>query len=204
MRLELANAVPQIIWTADSQGALTHLNAKATEYTGVSSEQLEGWSWGQVVHPDDLAVRAQVWSETLKDGVPETLASYSTNRRTISLAYRSPDALKSFRETGEITDWIGTCTDIEDLKNILTELRNEQNLLRTLINSIPDEIFTKDRSYKIRQCNTALLQLQGKKTEELIGKTVFELFPRELARKFHDDDMRVLIDGETIHNQEED
>ncbi len=50
---ELTNAIPQIVWTAATDGAITHVNDKAVEYTGLNEASLAGWSWEQVVHPGD-------------------------------------------------------------------------------------------------------------------------------------------------------
>jgi len=50
-----------------------HLNARTTEYTGVQLEQLTGWSWEQVIHPDDLAVTLGDWSAILQTGIPRLM-----------------------------------------------------------------------------------------------------------------------------------
>ncbi len=69
---ELTNAIPQIVWTAATDGAITHVNDRAIEYTGLNVASLTGWSWEQIVHPNDLEKAIEEWSLALTTGVPRT------------------------------------------------------------------------------------------------------------------------------------
>ena len=62
-------------------------------------------------------------------------------------------------------------------------LEHEHKVLRTLIDTLPDVVFTKDTSGRFVNCNPASLALFGVDREEQVaGKTVFDLFTEELAR----------------------
>jgi PAS domain S-box-containing protein len=83
-------------------------------------------------------------------------------------------------------------------------LAEERNLLRTLIDSMPDVVFTKDLQGRFGISNRAHLRLTGAKDEsELAGKTVFDIHPHELAEGYHQDDLQVIKSGEPILNREE-
>ncbi len=119
---ELADAIPQIVWIAAPDGGLTYLNAKATDYTGVGTDQLTGWSWDRVIHPDDLPHTLERWKATLGDGVPRDkefriLRVDGTYRWHITREVPVRDT------SGAISSWYGTCTDIEDLKQAGEALR---------------------------------------------------------------------------------
>ncbi|MDO9016059.1 MAG: PAS domain S-box protein [Deltaproteobacteria bacterium] len=82
-------------------------------------------------------------------------------------------------------------------------LDRERTLLRTLIDTLPDVVFTKDTSGRFVNCNPATLALFGMDREDqLAGKTVFEQFPPELAATYHADDLAVLT-GRAVLNREE-
>ena len=66
----LANAMPQIVWTADPDGGLDYYNQHWVAYTGMTVEQTKGWGWGTVLHPDDLANCVAVWTNSIKTGSP--------------------------------------------------------------------------------------------------------------------------------------
>jgi two-component system cell cycle sensor histidine kinase/response regulator CckA len=83
-------------------------------------------------------------------------------------------------------------------------LAMEHNLLRTVIDIIPDHVFVRDRASRHLINNRAQLDLlRAKSLEETIGKTDFDFYPPELARKFGDDNERVMALGQTLANIEE-
>ncbi|MDB5390320.1 MAG: Blue-light-activated protein [Planctomycetaceae bacterium] len=199
----LADAIPQIVWTAAPDGGLTSLNAKAEEYTGLGIENLTGWSWEQVIHPDDLPQTLQHWGETLRLGIPRDI-EFRIRRHDGQYRWHITRQVPIRGPEEAIVAWYGTCTDIEDLKRTQETLLNQRTLLRTLIDSIPEVIFSKDAAGRYSLCNRELLAFTGHSTEnELVGKTVFEVFAGNHAQSAHADDMRVILHGETILNREE-
>jgi two-component system, LuxR family, sensor kinase FixL len=71
------------------------------------------------------------------------------------------------------------------------ELKSDK-LYRTLIESLPQHVFFKDRNSVFVSVNAAFAADVGKKPEDLIGKSDFDLFPKELAEKYCADDQRVM------------
>jgi PAS domain S-box-containing protein len=108
----LADNMSQLAWTCDRLGAVTWYNRRWIEYTGLSFEDMKGWDWSKVQHPDHVArVVARVersaqtgepWEDTFplrgKDG---------RYRWFLSRALPIRDA------TGEIVHWFGTNTDVD-------------------------------------------------------------------------------------------
>jgi PAS domain S-box-containing protein len=83
-------------------------------------------------------------------------------------------------------------------------LAKERNLLRTLIDNIPDAIYTKDLSYRKTLTNRADAYNMGRKSEaEVLGKDDYELFPKEIAEGFIADDRSVIQTGKPVINREE-
>ena len=65
---QLADAMPQIVWTANPDGWLDYYNQRWFDYTGMTLEQTQGWGWGPVLHPDDLQRCIDSWNESLSTG----------------------------------------------------------------------------------------------------------------------------------------
>jgi len=84
------------------------------------------------------------------------------------------------------------------------KLALERNLLRTVTDNIPDSIFVKDRDGRYTFANRAFTKLhRAMSSEELLGKTVFDLFPIERAEPLHAADLEVLNDTSgTAHEGE--
>jgi len=100
--------------------------------------------------------------------------------------------------------WRVQARDNAAQKRLDTALAKERNLLRTLIDNIPDAIYTKDLSYRKTLTNRADAYNMGRKSEaEVLGKDDYELFPKEIAEGFIADDRSVIQTGKPVINREE-
>ena len=126
---QLADAMPQIVWSARPDGVLNYYNRRWFEYVDLPEDAGEEADWGHHVHPDDLPRVAQQWSECLRSGEP-----YGVEFRVRNGAgeYRRflVRALPIRDDKGEIVRWFGTCTDIHDqrLETERVEAEREQLL----------------------------------------------------------------------------
>lgn len=99
---------------------------------------------------------------------------------------------------------ISTVYDETELFFAKEDLINEKNLLRSLIDNIPDFIYIKDLDSKHLIDNKANLRLFGKNQDDAFyGKTTHELFPEQIAKEFIEDDKRVFQTKQPILNKEE-
>ena len=80
----------------------------------------------------------------------------------------------------------------------------ESNLLRTLIDNLPDLIYVKDRDGRFLLVNASHMRFLGAESDkQILGKTVFDFFPKTLAELYHQDDLRIVESGKALLNQEE-
>jgi PAS domain S-box-containing protein len=105
---------------------------------------------------------------------------------------------------GNIVGIIGGGRNITKQKEAELKLIEERNLLRTLIDNLPDAIYAKDTAARKVMVNLADARNLGCQTEaEALGKSDFDLFPKEIAEKFYQDDQLVIQKGQKIINREE-
>ncbi|HEY5232982.1 MAG TPA: PAS domain-containing protein [Verrucomicrobiae bacterium] len=105
---------------------------------------------------------------------------------------------------GKIIGLVGVGRDVTSQKETEIKLKDERNLLRTLIDHLPDGIYAKGADARKIMANPADLKNLGCKTEaEAVGKTDFDLYPKEIADAFFADDQSVLKDGKQVINREE-
>jgi PAS domain S-box-containing protein len=88
-------------------------------------------------------------------------------------------------------------------RNLAEALAHERNVLRTMIDLIPAFIYAKDAHSRFTACNKLVANRMGATPEELIGKTDFEFFPREMAEKFFADEQALIQSGEPLYDLEE-
>ena len=94
--------------------------------------------------------------------------------------------------------------DVTQRKRAEEALRFERSLLRTLIDNIPDSIYSKDMLSRKTLANTAEIQhLRVHSEAEVLGKNDFDLYPKELADGFFADDQAVLQSGKPLLSREE-
>jgi len=69
----------------------------------------------------------------------------------------------------------------------------QRELLRTFVDTVPDVVYSKDAEGRFRIVNAATLTMFGLTHErEMVDKTVFDLYPREIAERLHDEDMQAM------------
>lgn len=93
--------------------------------------------------------------------------------------------------------------DITDLKETEQALRQERALLRSLIDSIPDLIFYKDKQSVYQRVNKAFQLFTAREESEIVGKTDHELFLPKAAKICTDIDQRILAEGQLLRMEEQ-
>ena len=75
----IAEAMPQMVWTALPGGAVDYVNAQIYEYTGVPREP-NLWTWERVVHPDDMPALREAWQRSVEAVTVQTMSASATWR----------------------------------------------------------------------------------------------------------------------------
>jgi PAS domain S-box-containing protein len=97
-----------------------------------------------------------------------------------------------------------TVRNITERKLVEERLLQERNLLRTVINNIPDQIFVRDRDSRFVLSNLSDARAMGvTDPETLVGKTDYDFYPPEQAVQFQADNQAVIQSGEPLINREE-
>ena len=106
---------------------------------------------------------------------------------------------------GNIIGTFGISREITERKRAETALAKERNLLRTLINNLPDLVFIKDRRGRYVLDNAAHRAFMSVSSmDEIVGKTVYDLYARDVADRVHADDEVVLASESPLLRREED
>ncbi len=119
------DSMPQMVFTAAPGGGVDYVNPQWIEFTGLAFEELEGSGWNHVVHPDDQATNLSAWRESIDSGKP---FQCEHRLRRVDGAYRwhISRALALSGRDGRIQMWVGSNTDIEDLKQAEEALRGNE------------------------------------------------------------------------------
>lgn len=173
----LSEAVPQIVWVTRGNGELVHFNSKWYEYTGQSREQSAGvLGWTVSLHPDDLPRTRERWQLAIRTGDPYEI-EYRLGDRHGNYRWFLARGLAVRDDRGTIVQWFGTCTDIDDVKHLQSELQESEERYRTTLASVGDAVISTDTDGRVRFLNPIAEGLTGWTSQEAEGRVLTEVFP---------------------------
>lgn len=142
---QLANALPQIVWTARPDGFIDYYNERWYEFTGFKRDDYGDQSWKPILHPDDVQRCADTYYGCIHSGQLYRIEYRFKDRRTGGYRWFLGQAYPVRDEDGEVVRWFGTCTDIDETKRAeetarfladasaaLAELTDYQSTLQTV------------------------------------------------------------------------
>ena len=122
----LSECMPQKVWTAKPDGQWDYLNHMLLDYAGLPAEQLLGWGWTSLVHPDDLSNQLRAWNESLSTGNMFEM-EHRLRKHNGEYRWHLARALPMYSTDSQIAMWVGTNTDIHDQKQAEEALREEHH-----------------------------------------------------------------------------
>lgn len=112
----IIEALPQMAFTANSEGRANFYNQRWYDFTGLSLYEQKPEMWKQVVHPKDIKGFNSKWEESIETGVLFEQEIRFRNIRTDSFIWHLVRAVPVKDNEGKIMLWVGTCTDINEQK----------------------------------------------------------------------------------------
>ncbi|MEP6794381.1 MAG: CheR family methyltransferase, partial [Saprospiraceae bacterium] len=120
---QLADLMPQKVWTADADGNFNYFNSCWFEYTGLTYEDLEDWGWKKVIYPDDWPQTMDIWNRSLATGDNFEIEHRFLNSEGV-YKWHLTRGLAQKDDNGKIKMWIGTDTEIQQQQELKEELEH--------------------------------------------------------------------------------
>lgn len=111
----LANEIPQLIWTANALGEIIYYNQSVYEYSGLTEKELLNEGWLKIVHPDERKENELKWKNAVNKGT-EFLFEHRFRKADGTYRWQLSRAIPQRNEHGEIQAWVGSSTDIQEIK----------------------------------------------------------------------------------------
>jgi len=135
----LADAIPQQIWTAQSDGTLDYVNQTTLNYFARTAEEVLGAGWQAVVHPDDLSACLERWMRSLETGEVYD-CEFRLRRGDGEYRWHLARALPMRdADSRRVDKWFGTNTDIDDRKRAEESQRFLAEASEVLVSSLDYE-----------------------------------------------------------------
>lgn len=119
---QLANTIPHLAWMANPDGWIHWYNDRWYEYTGKTFEEMQGWGWKSVHHPDTLDSVVEAWTSSIVSGQPFELSFPLAGKDGVFRRFFTRVA--PLRDAaGNIVQWFGTNTDVTALEQAQEDLK---------------------------------------------------------------------------------
>ena len=126
---ELADAMPQIVWTAGPDGVINYCNRRWFEITSNVHVPGAEEAWKTLIHPDDLALCRDRWARSVRSGEPHEIEYRFLHKNIGQYRWHLGRGLPVRDDSRKVVRWIGTSTDIDDLKRAEEALRQSESRL---------------------------------------------------------------------------
>lgn len=138
---QITNMLPNIVWTAKPDGYIDWQSDKYVEFTGKRIDTLFN-SKESPMHPDDIAITAKKWNDSITSGKVYEVEHRLKTQPSGDYRWYLAKAVPILDSSGKIVKWVGSTTDIHDLKMAQMALKASEAQFRLLANSLPQIIWT--------------------------------------------------------------
>jgi len=182
---------------------LLFANAAAARICGRPVEALlrQDDGWLDTIHPDDRASFERQLDAALASGSAQHEYRIMTADGSVRTVREQMTVVRD--QAGRQVRIGGVATDVTDQRRTDEALREAEAVFQSLVDTLPLNVLRKDLQGRIAFCNRRYCESANVRPEEIIGKSDFDLFPEDLARKYVADDRRVVETREVLHDVEE-
>jgi PAS domain S-box-containing protein len=178
----MVNGIPQLAWMAEADGHIFWYNQRWYDYTGTTSEQMEGWGWKSVHDPEVLPNVLDRWKIAIANGTPFDMEFPLRGADGSFRAFLTRVSPVKNSE-GRVVRWLGTNTDIserkqaedqlaklatelaqkaEDLARSRGELEAQTAMLKLILDSMGEGLIAADLEGHFLIWNDAAKQIMGR------------------------------------------
>lgn len=180
----MAESMPQKIFTASPNGGVEYMNRQWKDYTGLPSDKMQGWGWVSFIHPDDLEENVRRWKRSVATGADFELEHRFRGKKGeyrwhLSRAFAMRDAEEN------ITLWIGSSTDIDDMIRAQEELIDAEARLAHHAAQLEDLVAERTGELTAAHAQLVAEGEERKRLEAAIADAIEDERER-LGRELHD------------------
>ncbi len=190
------------ILVLDARGDILDVNTRLCEMLDLKKDEIIGKN---LFSMDFLSTKSlPIVVNQFEQLLSEKKAQYYTAQIKTKKDTQIDVEVSSFflvKKDKEVDNFIVIIRDITDRNQAEENLIKEHDLLKTLLNNIPDSVYFKDEQNKFILVNKAKADHSNVSQEEMINKTDFDFLPEEQAKRIFDDDNHIIQSGHPIINK---
>jgi PAS domain S-box-containing protein len=194
----LMEHIPDSIYFKDEQNKFILVNNTKAAHAHTPPKEMIGKTDFDFLSEEEAKKSFEDDNHIMQTGQPvinklEKITHGDDSERWISVT-----KVPRYNADGDIIGTMGISRDVTEWKQVEERLHSEQELLKALLETIPDSIYFKDNQNRFVLVNKAKADHWNVNPEDMIGKTDFDFLPEDVARQAFDDDTRIIQTGEPI------
>ena len=178
----------------DREGTIEYANPAFSKVTGYTIEEAIGQNpriLKTETHPREFY--ENLWKTILSGRIWE--GQICNRKKNGELYWESASISPVCNAAGEIAHFVAVKEDITDKRRLDEALQHQYAFLQTVIDAIPSPIFVKDSAGIYVGCNTSLEKFLGRGRDEILGRSVYDLWPGNLAELYDGKDRELFARG---------
>ncbi len=186
-----------LVWAFDENGNFTYLSPQFQTLFGWEPEEWIGQPFIELVHPDDRLTLQTDYYGSLRVGERPRHPEFRHRHRDGHYIWVSSSATPILAPDGTMIGAQGIVADISARKQAENDLRESQQFIQTVLDTVPLPMFWKDRNSVFLGCNQQLANIMGlASSADIVGKTGFEFSPTtDEVANYNADDQEVITSG---------
>jgi diguanylate cyclase (GGDEF)-like protein/PAS domain S-box-containing protein len=199
----IIETIPDLLWLKDINGIYITCNPRFEEFFGASLSEIVGKTDYDFVDKELADFFRMHDKKALYAGKP------TSNQEIITFATTGKEALLETTKTpvvgenGDLIGVLGIGHDITENQTLLNKVTEGQKLLEDLLDAIPLNIYQIDLNGKLTFVNETIAKSLKMKKSNILGKTAYDFYPEELAKKYTTDDALVIKSKRVFETVEE-
>lgn len=196
----LLDSHPFAVYAADRTGAFVFVNRKMQQELGLSQEQLLGMSSTLFMSPSSRAVAETAFQKALHG---EALAYHASVHNGRGAEVDLAVVLVPVMAGGQVDRVLGFAENVTERKRVERELHASREMLRLILDTIPDRVFWKDRESRFIGANRHMVEAAGlPSAERIVGLTDADMPWMGAAANYQDEDRAILASGCSLLNMQ--
>ncbi|WP_119680857.1 PAS domain S-box protein [Indioceanicola profundi] len=182
----LADSIPQLAWMADQTGAIYWYNQRWYDFTGATPEEVEGWNWRNVHHPDHLERATENYKKAIAAGEAWE-DTFPLRGRDGNFRWFLSRALPVRDRRGRVVRWLGTNTDVTEQRAAEARILEAERRLQLALSSARIGTWSWNFSEDVLQVDARIREIFAFGSEEEISSKRFfdRVYPDDLPRVQH-------------------
>jgi PAS domain S-box-containing protein len=180
----LADSISQLTWMANPEGEMFWYNKRWYEFTGADPEQMKSEDWKKNLHPDYVEKVSLCFRKAIKNGSPWE-CTFPMRSKEGEYRWFLARAISIRNDSGKIVRWLGTCTDVSDIRRYKEEIQISAERFRRIVSTDIVGVAIADSRGGISYLNDYCLNVLGYGREEFESRKIswVELTPPEYLNK---------------------